>query len=77
MMNTLNTNKEYYEHYYDEILFPGELEGVHYKAAITKRNRWLIDHVDYLIAYIYKDHGGAYTTLRYAQKKNCRILHVE
>lgn len=77
MMNTLNTNKEYYEHYYDEILIPGELEGVHYKAAITKRNRWLIDHSDYLIAYVFRDHGGAYTTLRYAQKKDCKIIRVE
>jgi len=77
MSNTLNTYKDYYEFYYDEILIPGELEGVHYKAAITKRNRWLIDHSDYLIAYVFRDHGGAYTTLRYAQRMNRKIIRVE
>lgn len=77
MLNTLNTYKDYYEERYDEILIPGELEGVHYKAAITKRNRWLIDHSDYLIAYVFRDHGGAYNTLRYAQRKGCKIIRVE
>ena len=32
--NKLNTEKAYYESYYDEIIIPEELCGVHYKATI-------------------------------------------
>lgn len=34
MPNRLNTEKAYYEYYYDEIIILEELCGVHYKAAI-------------------------------------------
>ena len=77
MRNSFNTQRDYYEYYYDDVLIPMELAEAHYKGAITKRNRWMVDHADYLIAYIHRDHGGAYTTLRYAErKKTCRIIHV-
>lgn len=33
MSNKLNTEKAYYEYYYDEIIIPEELCGVHYKTA--------------------------------------------
>lgn len=36
MMNKVNTNKEYYEEYFDDVLIPAELSGVHYKSAISK-----------------------------------------
>lgn len=39
MEQKLNTNKAYYEDYFDEILIPSELMGVHYKRAIAARNR--------------------------------------
>jgi len=78
MRNSFNTQRDYYEYHYDDILIPMELAGVHYKGAITKRNRWLVDNADYLIAYIRRDHGGAYATMRYAErKKSCRIIHIE
>ena len=68
MMNRINTNRDYYEAYFDDILIPAELADVHYKAAISRRNQWLVDHSDYLIAYVYRDFGGAYTTLNYAAR---------
>ena len=72
----LNINKEYYEQSYDSVLIPSELAGVHYKSAITKRNRWLIDNSEYLIAFVHRDYGGAYTTLRYAQKRKRKIINL-
>ena len=39
----LNENKSYYEISYDDVVVPIELAGVHYKSAITKRNRWMVD----------------------------------
>ena len=46
---------------YDEIIFP-ELESTPYRYRITKRNMWIINNVDYLIAFIQHSFGGAYKT---------------
>ena len=69
MTNSINTNRDYYETYFDDILIPTELADVHYKAAISRRNQWFVDHSDYLIDYVYRDFGGAYTTLKYATRQ--------
>ena len=37
MSNSFNTQRDYYEYHYDDILIPMELAGVHYKGAITKK----------------------------------------
>ncbi len=66
---------EYYEKYYDEIYYPID-SATHFKSAITKRNQWMIDNSDLLIAFVETDFGGAYTTLKYAQKKGKRIVNV-
>lgn len=76
MSNRLNTDKDYYQYYYDEIIIPAELAGVHYKAAITMRNRWLVDRVDCVIAYVYRDYGGALETVKYAQKQGKPIINL-
>ena len=73
MEQRLNTNKEYYESNFDDIWIPTELAGIHYKKAIAARNRWMVDHADCLIAMVWRDHGGAFETLKYAKqcsKKN-------
>lgn len=70
----LNENKDYYQQMYDEVYVPGELAGVHPKSAITKRNRLMVDQSQYLIAYVRRDFGGAYATLKYAQRRNLKIM---
>jgi len=72
----LNTNKEYYEQFYDDVVIPSELADVHYKAVITKRNRWLIEQSDILIAFVYRNFGGAYTTINYAIKKEKQVINL-
>ena len=72
----LNENKSYYEISYDDVVVPIELAGVHYKSAITKRNRWMVDKSDWMIAFVYRDFGGAYTSLRYAEKKGLQIINL-
>jgi nucleoside 2-deoxyribosyltransferase len=74
--NKLNTEKAYYEYYYDEIIIPEELCGVHYKAAIQKRNRWMVDRADCLIAYLFRDFGGAYETVKYAKKQGKPVINL-
>ncbi len=61
---------------YDEILLPAELEGVHYKAAIPFRNRLMVDRADLVIAYVYRDFGGAYETVRYAEKRGKPVVNL-
>ncbi len=70
----LNQNKIWYEQSYDSILIPSELAGIHYKAAIRARNRWLADHADYVVSYLCHSYGGAYDAVRYAEKRGKPIL---
>ena len=47
-----------------------------YKAAIQKRNRWLVDRADCLIAYLFRDFGGAYETVKYAKKQGKPVINL-
>ncbi len=68
---------EDYENYYDEVLLPRELYGVHFKSAITKRNEWFIEKSDLLVAYVVKDYGGAALCLNKAIKCGIKIKRVD
>ena len=76
LSNRFNTEKSYYQTFYDEILLPEEVEYTYYKAAVTKRNRWMVDRADLMLAYIDHDYGSAYQTYRYAQKKSVPIINI-
>ena len=67
---------EYYEHYYDSILYPID-KKTHYKKAITKRNEWLVDHADLLIAFVEEgQEGGAHTALKYSEKQGVESINL-
>lgn len=76
MMAKVNTDKDFYKNMYDDIIISMELSDAHYKSAITKRNRWIIDRSDCLIAYVYRDFGGAYATLKYACRMEKEIINL-
>ena len=61
---------------YDDIFVCDASDGVHYKAMIGKRNRWMVEKSDVIIAYVRHETGGAYTTLKYAVSQNLRIIQV-
>ena len=65
------------EKYYDEVWYPDELYGVHYKAAITKRNEWFVKNSDLLVAYVEREQGGAYECLKAAEKAKKLIMRVD
>lgn len=67
---------EYYEDYYDEIIIPDELHGVHPKAAITERNRWIVANSDMLIAYIRNKSGGTATCVRMAERLRRTVIKI-
>ena len=66
----------YYRDYYDEVCYP--VEGrVHPKFAITKRNQWLVNHSNLLIAFVEAGRkGGAFATLKYAQRYGVAVLNL-
>lgn len=76
MSQTINSEREYYLSRYDGILIPSEMSSYHYKAAIKQRNYWMIDHSDFLIAYVHRGYGGAYEALRYAARKGMQLINL-
>ena len=72
----LATEKALFETQYDEILIPAELDGVHPKAAINLRNRWIVDHSDIVITALQRDIGGAAEAVRYAETRNKEVLYL-
>ena len=76
MTNQINRDKDYYESRFDNIIIPMDLMGVHYKAAIKKRNRWMVDQADKILAYVYRDFGGAFDTIKYALRTGKPVLNL-
>ena len=69
-------NLEYYEKYYDSVLIPEIMHDVYPKFAITLKNRWMIDRSDLVVVYSEHERGGAYTALKYAEKKNKKVINL-
>lgn len=67
---------EYYEKYYDSLIIPESVYGVHPKLAITLKNRWVIEQSDLVIFYVKRNKGGAYTAMKYAEKMNKRVINL-
>ncbi len=65
----------YLKRYYDEIIYP-PLEDIPAKYAVIKRNEWMIDRADLLIAYVKYSWGGAAKSLEYAKRKHIAIIQL-
>lgn len=49
----------------------------YYKGCLLKRNRYMVDNADFLIAYLKKDIGGtAYTVNYYMKNKKNPVIYV-
>lgn len=53
---------------YGGTLYP-PLETVPPRFAIVKRNEWMVQESNVVVAYVTHSYGGAATTLRYAKRK--------
>ena len=60
---------------YDSTIYP-PLENVPKRFAISRRNKWMIEKADILIACVDHDWGGASKTLEYAVKKGLHIINL-
>ena len=63
------------KYYYDDVMFP-PIENVPRKFAILKRNEWMVDSADLVIAYVKYSWGGAAKTLEYAKRKKVPIINI-
>ena len=59
---------------FDNTFYPPGMEKVPRKLAIVRANRYMVDHVDYLIAYAWHPASNARNLLEYAQKRAQRHL---
>ena len=60
---------------YDATIYP-PLENVLPRFAISKRNEWMIDQADLVIAFVSHEYGGAYKTLLYSRRKKKNIINL-
>ena len=67
---------EYYEKYYDSIIIPEDVHGVHYKAAITMKNRWMVEMSDLVIVYVKREYGGAFKAMEYAELLGKSVINL-
>ena len=66
---------EFSKYHYDDVIFP-PLESVPRKFAILKRNEWMVEEADLVIAYVMYSWGGAAKTLEYAKRKKKTIINL-
>lgn len=64
-----------YKNRFDETIYP-PLESVPKKYAIIRRNEWMIDNADMLIACVRHSWGGAAHILEYAKRKKKVIEYL-
>ncbi len=67
----INANMNIYG--YDYTVYP-PLESVPLQFAILKRNQWMVEGSDVVVAYVTHDWGGAAKMLQHAQRKHKRII---
>ncbi len=67
---------ESYQEYYDEVEISEAAKGCHYKAAFQARNRSMVDRSNLVVFYIDHNSGGAYQTMRYAQKQGIPYINL-
>ena len=61
---------------YDATVYP-PLETVPRRFAISRRNEWMVDAADVVVAYVTHDWGGAAKTLEYARRKKHIFNYTE
>ena len=69
----LRNNTESFERYYDSIEI---CDSHNFKYAIVARNRDMIDRSDMVVVYVKNESGGAYQSLRYAEKNEKKIVNL-
>lgn len=61
---------------FDNTYYPPEMEKVPRKLAIVRANRYMVDHVDYLIAYAWHPASNARNLVEYAEKRKVEVTNL-
>ena len=69
-------NQDSFENYYDFVELCEQSANAHPKAAIQIRNRAMVDRSDLCVFYVNQKKGGAYLTLKYAEKSSTKLVIV-
>lgn len=64
-----------YQSRYDAIVY-APLEDVPLKFAISRRNQWMVEQADHIVAYIEHAWGGAYQTYKHAKRKQKSVFNL-
>lgn len=72
----LENNEKDYEKYYDNIEVCEESSRSHFKGAIQIRNKNMVDRADLIVCYVEHQSGGAYQTIKYAEKQGKHIINL-
>lgn len=59
---------------FDNTYYPPGMEKVPRQLAIVRANRYVVDHVDYLIAYAWHELSNAFELVEYAKSRERRGL---
>ena len=69
-------NRESYDSYYDFVEVYELSANAHPKSAIQIRNRAMVDRSNLCVFYVTHKGGGAYQTMRYAEKADANIINL-
>lgn len=69
-------NVDSFESYYDSVEICDEATKGHPKAAIQIRNRCMVDRSDLVVFYVEHESGGAYQTMKYAEKRKKHLINL-
>lgn len=61
---------------FDEIIYPDGFEKYHFKAAIVKRNEYMVENSTAAVCYVVHGWGGAAKTYSRALKKGHKIINT-
>ena len=63
---------------FDNTYYPPDMEKVPRRLAIVRANRYVVDHVDYLIAYAWHPASNAQELVKYAavRRQNAKVTVV-
>ena len=60
---------------YDASVYP-PIEKTPPRFAIIKRNEWMMESADLIIAYVSHEYGGAFRALRFAKRRKKEIVNL-
>ena len=61
---------------FDGTYYPPDMERVPRRVAIVRANRYMVDHVDYLIAYAWHPASNARDLVEYAETKKKTVTNL-